>query len=89
MLRQVLQLNALLCFVLLRVSGGFPSIRYGRRLPNTGPTGLALFTAIGLGITYGFYKVVTGNQRRRAEVKEREYARTTILPFLQAEEDRR
>mmetsp|Transcript_9490 Transcript_9490/g.34803 ORF Transcript_9490/g.34803 Transcript_9490/m.34803 type:complete len:148 (-) Transcript_9490:212-655(-) len=69
--------------------GGFPSIRYGRRLPNTGPTGLALFTAIGLGMTYGFYRVITGNQRRRAEEEERVAARTAVLPLLQAEEDRK
>ena len=37
--------------------GGFPSIRYGRRIPNTGPTGTAIFGISALVISYGFYKV--------------------------------
>lgn len=36
--------------------GGFPSIRYGRRIPNTGPTGAAIFGVSALVISYGFYK---------------------------------
>lgn len=37
--------------------GGFPSIRYARRLPSTGPTGFTLF-AVGTAImAFGFYRV--------------------------------
>ena len=36
--------------------GGFPSVRYGRRIPNTGPTGAAIFGVSALVISYGFYK---------------------------------
>ena len=39
--------------------GGFPSVRFGRRIPNTGPTGTALFGVSTLVIAYGFYKVRT------------------------------
>jgi hypothetical protein len=37
--------------------GGFPSIRYARRIPSTGPTGFTLF-AVGAAIMgFGFYRV--------------------------------
>ena len=37
--------------------GGFPSIRYARRLPSTGPTGFTLF-AVGTAVmAFGFYRV--------------------------------
>lgn len=45
--------------------GGFPAIRYARRLPSTGPTGATLF-AVGAAISaYGFYKVGIANEIRR------------------------
>lgn len=37
--------------------GGFPSIRIERRLPNTGPTGIAIFGATAAVMGYGFYQV--------------------------------
>lgn len=37
--------------------GGFPSVRYGRRLPTTGPTGPTLFLVSGAVMAYGFYLV--------------------------------
>lgn len=37
--------------------GGFPSIRIERRLPSTGPTGLAVFGALGAVMAYGFYQL--------------------------------
>lgn len=37
--------------------GGFPSIRIERRLPNTGPTGVAIFAGLAAIMGYGFYKV--------------------------------
>ena len=37
--------------------GGYPSIRYGRRLVNTGPTGATIFAVITGMTVYGFYQV--------------------------------
>lgn len=41
--------------------GGFPSIRIERRLPSTGPTGIAIFAGLGAIMAYGFYQL---NERR-------------------------
>ena len=46
--------------------GGFPSVRYGRRIPNTGPTGAAIFGVSALVISYGFYKVRLRRDQRAA-----------------------
>lgn len=48
--------------------GGFPAIRYARRIANTGPSAAAMLAvATGL-IAFGFYRVGQGNiQRRSAE----------------------
>jgi NADH dehydrogenase (ubiquinone) 1 alpha subcomplex subunit 13 len=69
--------------------GGFPAIRYARRVPSTGPTGVTLFAVGSVIMAYGFYKVGQGNHARRAEAKEVMDARKALVPFLQAEEDRR
>lgn len=37
--------------------GGFPSVRYARRLPSTGPTGFTLFAVTAVIMAYGFVKV--------------------------------
>lgn len=37
--------------------GGFPSIRWGRRIPSTGPTGFTLFALGTVVMAYGFVKV--------------------------------
>ena len=36
--------------------GGFPSIRIERRLPNTGPTGVAIFAGMAAVVGYGFWQ---------------------------------
>lgn len=69
--------------------GGFPSVRYGRRIPNTGPTGTALFGITAVVMAYGFYKVGQTNHERRALKYEKLSARQALVPVLQAEEDRR
>lgn len=43
--------------------GGFPSIRIERRLPNTGPTGVAIFGIVGAIMSYGFWQVWRGHLR--------------------------
>lgn len=40
--------------------GGFPSIRIQRRLPSTGPTGVAIFAVGGAVMAYGYYQVLQG-----------------------------
>eukprot|EP00884_Botryococcus_braunii_P005461 jgi/Botrbrau1/14916/Bobra.0018s0020.1 len=68
--------------------GGFPSIRYARRIPSTGPTGFTLF-AVGAAImAFGFYRVGEGNRRRRVEKQEKIAMRAALFPVLQAMEDR-
>ena len=67
--------------------GGFPAIRYARKIPSTGPSGATMFGVGLLVMGYGLYKVVTSNRARNVLQKEKEDARWSILPFLQAEED--
>jgi NADH dehydrogenase (ubiquinone) 1 alpha subcomplex subunit 13 len=69
--------------------GGFPSIRYARRIPSTGPTGVTLFAVGAVVMAYGFYKVGQSNHARRNERQEIVSARKALVPFLQAEEDAR
>lgn len=69
--------------------GGFPSVRYGRRLPTTGPTGPTLFLVSGAVMAYGFYLVGQTNQEKRRNDEEKMAARRALVPVLQAEEDRR
>ena len=69
--------------------GGYPAIRYGRRIPSTGPTGAALLAVYAGMFTYGFYQIGVGNAERRALREEKTAARSAIVPYLQAEEDRR
>ncbi|KAK3283167.1 hypothetical protein CYMTET_9123 [Cymbomonas tetramitiformis] len=69
--------------------GGFPQVRFARRIPSTGPAGTTLFTLGALVMGYGFYKVGMGNRERRTLKAEKAAARHAILPLLQAEEDRR
>lgn len=37
--------------------GGFPSVRFARRIPSTGPTGFTLFALGAVAMAYGFVKV--------------------------------
>ncbi|KAK9824121.1 hypothetical protein WJX72_007907 [[Myrmecia] bisecta] len=69
--------------------GGFPSVRYARRIPSTGPTGFTLFAVGAVVMAYGFVKVGETNKYHRALTREKVEARTALYPTLQAEEDRR
>eukprot|EP01018_Ginkgo_biloba_P030192 Gb_04415 [translate_table: standard] len=45
--------------------GGFPPVRYVRRIPNKGPGAVAVFlTSFGV-IAWGMYQVGQGNKHRR------------------------
>lgn len=69
--------------------GGFPAIRYARRVPSSGPGGVTLF-GVGIAVmAYGMYCVGQSNRERRANLDEKAQRRAALLPFLQAEEDRR
>ncbi|KAL9250575.1 NADH dehydrogenase [ubiquinone] 1 alpha subcomplex subunit 13-B-like protein [Drosera capensis] len=69
--------------------GGFPPVRYARRIPNTGPSAIAIFLATFGAFSWGMYQVGIGNKKRRALKMEKYEARRAILPLLQAEEDER
>lgn len=46
--------------------GGFPPVRYARRIPNKGPSAVAIFlTAFGA-FSWGMYEVGKGNKIRRS-----------------------
>lgn len=45
--------------------GGFPSIRIDRRLPSTGPTGVAIFGIVAAIMGYGFYDLYQRKQNTR------------------------
>ncbi|KAI3429483.1 hypothetical protein D9Q98_005574 [Chlorella vulgaris] len=69
--------------------GGFPAVRYARRVPSTGPGGFTLFAVSAAIMAYGFYKVGQSNRERRGIKADNLAARAALVPFLQAEEDRR
>ncbi|KAK8984641.1 hypothetical protein V6N11_008405 [Hibiscus sabdariffa] len=69
--------------------GGFAPVRYARRIPNKGPSAMAIFLAAFGAFSYGMYEVGKGNKIRRALKEEKFAARRAILPVLQAEEDER
>lgn len=67
--------------------GGFPPVRYSRKIPNSGPGGVAVFLVSSVVISWGLYQVGQGNRKRRALKQEKFTARQATLPFIQAEED--
>lgn len=69
--------------------GGFPAVRYARRLPNSGPGGVTLFGIAAAVMAYGMYQVGQANHARRQERDEKLANRLALVPYLQAEEDRR
>mmetsp|Transcript_73636 Transcript_73636/g.162607 ORF Transcript_73636/g.162607 Transcript_73636/m.162607 type:complete len:143 (-) Transcript_73636:31-459(-) len=69
--------------------GGFPSIRIERRLPNTGPTGVAIFAVLGAVVGYGFYRLSQTKAETRFTADEIHAVRKIVNPVLQAEWDLR
>lgn len=63
-------------------------MRFGRRIPNTGPAGAVLLGGYVVAMVYGFYRVAQNNQWRRELHEEKKEARKAVIPALQAEEDR-
>lgn len=48
--------------------GGFPPARYARRIPNKGPSAVAIFLAAFGTFSWGMYQVGKGNKIRRLEL---------------------
>lgn len=69
--------------------GGFPPVRYSRRIPSKGPGAIAVFLASFGIISYGMYQVGQGNKYRSQLKREKFAARSAILPLIQSEEDER
>mmetsp|Transcript_27275 Transcript_27275/g.69437 ORF Transcript_27275/g.69437 Transcript_27275/m.69437 type:complete len:143 (-) Transcript_27275:433-861(-) len=69
--------------------GGFPSIRIERRLPNTGPTGVAIFGITAAVMGYGFYQLYQQKQDKKFQADEIHTVRSIVHPILQAEWDLR
>ena len=69
--------------------GGFPSVRFARRIPSTGPAGATVLAAAAAIMAFGFYRVGQGNRARRGVKAEKVARRAALFPVLQAEEDRR
>ncbi|KAJ2157420.1 hypothetical protein GGF46_004521 [Coemansia sp. RSA 552] len=68
--------------------GGFGSIRYERRLPKRGPSGLAMFGICGAIMGYGWYRVYLALDERRELDREKMWSRIHMTPMLIAEADR-
>ncbi|KAE9450647.1 hypothetical protein C3L33_17463, partial [Rhododendron williamsianum] len=67
--------------------GGFAPVRFARRIPNKGPSAVAIFLTT-LASSPG--ACTRDSEMRTWEIKEEKYAaRRAILPMLQAEEDER
>jgi NADH dehydrogenase (ubiquinone) 1 alpha subcomplex subunit 13 len=45
--------------------GGFAPVRFARRIPNKGPSAMAIFLAAFGAFSYGMYEVGKGNKIRR------------------------
>ena len=69
--------------------GGFKPINYKRAIPNNGPGPIVLFGGALLAVTYGFYCIGQNNVRNSKNASEQRLARSNIVSFLQAEEDKR
>lgn len=68
--------------------GGFGSIRYERRLPLKGPSGLTMFAVCGSIMAYGWYKLYFALDERRELEREKIWSRIHLTPILIAEDDR-
>ena len=48
--------------------GGFPAVRYARRIANSGPSGLTVLLVSSVVIGWGMYQVGQGNIHRRCDL---------------------
>ncbi|KAI9779974.1 MAG: hypothetical protein M1816_003289 [Peltula sp. TS41687] len=69
-------------------AGGYEPIQYKRNLPARGFRPSYYLYAVGIIMTYGFYKAGQGIREMNELAREKMWARIHLIPLLQAEEDR-
>eukprot|EP00699_Malawimonas_sp_californiana_P000947 EC714624.1.p1 GENE.EC714624.1~~EC714624.1.p1 ORF type:complete len:128 (+),score=8.23 EC714624.1:13-396(+) len=70
-------------------AGGYSKVEWQRNFGRKTPGGAVLLLGVAAVMAFGFYRAGEGNVIRREEKEEKRRARANIIPFLQAEEDRR
>ncbi|KAI1809265.1 NADH-ubiquinone oxidoreductase subunit [Poronia punctata] len=68
--------------------GGYGPVQYKRNLPAAGFRPGTWLVAMGLVMTYGFYKLGVGIKEQKELAREKIWSRIHLIPVLQAEEDR-
>ncbi|KAI1432990.1 NADH-ubiquinone oxidoreductase subunit [Xylaria sp. CBS 124048] len=68
--------------------GGYGPVQYKRNLPANGFRPGAWLLAMGVVMTYGFYKLGQGVKEQKELAREKMWSRIHLIPLLQAEEDR-
>jgi len=64
-------------------------VRFKKSIPDKGPGNVALILGLGAFVTYGWYFTIQSiHMRNRIKVESYD-TRMTLLPYLQAEEDKR
>ncbi|EFJ34074.1 hypothetical protein SELMODRAFT_167299 [Selaginella moellendorffii] len=70
-----------------RLPHKLPPVRYGARIPNTGPSGLTVMAVVGFMTFWGLYKVGQFNRYRSLCKLEKKACRFAITPYILAEQD--
>ncbi|KAI1826367.1 NADH-ubiquinone oxidoreductase subunit [Xylaria intraflava] len=68
--------------------GGYRPVQYKRNLPASGFRPGTWLLAMGVVMTFGFYKLGQGIKEQQELAREKMWARIHLIPLLQAEEDR-
>ncbi|KAF2971993.1 hypothetical protein GQX73_g1618 [Xylaria multiplex] len=68
--------------------GGYAPVQYKRNLPASGFRPGTWLVAMGVVMTYGFYKLGQGIKEQNELAREKMWSRIHLIPLLQAEEDR-
>ncbi|KAK1040339.1 hypothetical protein LTR33_015829 [Friedmanniomyces endolithicus] len=69
-------------------SGGYEPVQYRRNLPVRGFRPAYYLAAVGVIMTYGFYRYGQGIREQNELAREKMWSRIYLIPLLQAEEDR-
>ncbi|KAI9707229.1 MAG: hypothetical protein M1836_000189 [Candelina mexicana] len=69
-------------------AGGYEPVQYKRNIPARGFRPSYYLFAVGVIMTYGFYKVGKGIREQNELAREKMWSRIHLIPLLQAEEDR-
>ncbi|KAI1170108.1 NADH-ubiquinone oxidoreductase subunit [Nemania sp. FL0916] len=68
--------------------GGYGPVQYKRNLPAAGLRPGTWLVAMGVVMTFGFYKLTQGIREQNELGREKMWSRIHLIPLLQAEEDR-